>query len=71
MYVHTGSAIGETKPKSAGVLPGTLRIIAMMLKARFDSRYKQTPFFNLKSGNPVVVPKVLNDEELKNAKRVV
>jgi hypothetical protein len=68
MYVNTQSAIGENKPKSAGVLSGTLRVIGMMLKARFDGRYKQTPFFAMQSGTPIVVPKVLNAEELKNVK---
>jgi Family of unknown function (DUF6151) len=45
MYVNTKSAIGENKPASAGVLSGTLRVIGMILKARFDGSYKQTPFF--------------------------
>jgi Family of unknown function (DUF6151) len=71
MYVNTKSAIGENKPESAGVLSGTLRVIGMMLKARFDGRYKQTPFFVIELGTPIVVPKVLNDEELRNVKNVV
>ncbi|WP_242041593.1 DUF6151 family protein [Alkalinema sp. FACHB-956] len=70
MYVNTESAIGETKPKSAGVLSGTLRVMGMMLKARCDGRYKQTPFFVMESSTPIVVPKVLNAEELKNVKNV-
>jgi hypothetical protein len=68
MYVNTKSAIGENKPKSAGVLSGTLRVLGMILKARFDGRYKQTPFFVLESGIPIVAPKVLTDRELKNIK---
>lgn len=71
MYVNTKSAIGENKPTAAGVLSGTLRVIGMMLKARFDGRYKQTPFFIMESGTPIVVPKVLNAEELKNVKNAV
>jgi hypothetical protein len=71
MYVNTKSAIGENKPESAGVLSGTLRIIGMILKARFDGRYKQTPFFVIESGTPIIVPKVLKDEELKNVKNAV
>ncbi|WP_026103051.1 DUF6151 family protein [Pseudanabaena sp. PCC 6802] len=71
MYVNTESAIGENKPKPAGVLSGTLRAIGMMLKARFDGRYKQTPFFVMESRTPIVVPKVLNAEELKNVKNTV
>jgi Family of unknown function (DUF6151) len=79
MYVNTKSAIlrgrdsanGENKPKSAGVLSGTLRAIGFILKARFDGRYKQNPFFVVESGTPIVVPKVLDDEELKNVKNSV
>lgn len=71
MYVNTESAIGEEKPKAAGVLSGTLRVFGMMLKARLDGRYKQTPFFMMESGTPIVVPKVLKDEELKNVKSAV
>lgn len=71
MYVNTKSAIGENKPKSAGVLSGTLRVIGMMLKARFDGRYKQTPFFVMESGTPIVVPQVFSAEELKNVKNAV
>lgn len=79
MYVHTkstilrgiGSTNGENKPKSTGVVLGTLRVIGMILKARFDGRYKQTPFFDVESGNPIAIPKVLNDEELQILKNAV
>jgi hypothetical protein len=71
VYVHTQSAIGGNKPKSAGVLSGTLRVLGMILKARLDGRYKQTPFFVMESGTPIAVPKVLNDQELKSVKNVV
>lgn len=77
MYVHTQSAVasqlrfalnGEDKPKPAGVLSGTLRVLGMILRARLDGRYKQNPFFVVESGTPIVTPKVLSDEELKNVK---
>lgn len=68
MYVNTESAIGENKPKAAGVFSGTLRVFGMMLKARLDGRYRQTPFFDSASGTPIAVPKVLSDEELKRVK---
>jgi hypothetical protein len=71
MYVYTKSAIGENKPKSTGVVFGALRVIGMIMKALFDGRYKQTPFFDVKSGNPIAVPKVLNDEELQILKNAV
>ena len=71
MHVNTKYAIGEDKPKSVGLLSGTLRLIGMMLKARFDGSYKQTPFFVLESGTPIVTPKVLNNQELKEVMDVV
>ncbi len=71
MYVNTESAIGENKPKSAGVLSGTLRVFGMMLKARLNGRYKQNPLFVMESGAPIVTPHVLSTEELKRVKHVV
>jgi hypothetical protein len=61
-----GSANGGDKPKSTGLLSGTLRVIGMMLKARLDGSYKRTPFFVLESGVPIVTPKVLSNVELKD-----
>jgi Family of unknown function (DUF6151) len=61
-----GSANGEDKPKSTGLLSGTFHIIGMVLKARLDGSYKHTPFFVLESGAPIVTPKVLSDSELKD-----
>ncbi len=68
MYAHTESAIGENKPKSAGVLSGVLRVFGMVLKARLDGRYKQNPFFVMESGRPIVTPTVLSAEELQTVK---
>ena len=65
MHVNTKYAIGEDRPKSTGLISGSLRILNMMLKARLDGSYKQTPFFVLESGTPIVTPKVLSDRELK------
>jgi hypothetical protein len=59
-------AMGEDKPKSTGLLSGTLRVLGMVLKARLDGSYKHTPFFVLESGAPIVTPKVLSDRELKD-----
>lgn len=70
-YVNTESAVGENKPKSAGVLSGSLRVIGMILKARFDGRYKQTPFFVVESGTPIAIPEVLTNKALKNVKNAV
>jgi Family of unknown function (DUF6151) len=66
MHVNIKYAIGEDKPKLIGFLSGTLRIIVMVLKARLNGSYKRTPFFVLESGDPIVTPKVLSDQELKD-----
>jgi Family of unknown function (DUF6151) len=66
MHVNTKYAMGEDKPKSTGLLSGTLRVLGMVLKARLDGSYKHTPFFVLESGAPIVTPKVLSDRELKD-----
>lgn len=71
MQVHTKYAIGNDKPESLGLLTGTLRIVGMMLKARFNGSYKRTPFFDSESGTPIVTPKVLKDSELKDLMDVV
>lgn len=70
MYIYTKSAIGEPKPKSSGVLAGTLRVVGMMLKSRLNGSYKLTPFFHVETGTPIVVPKVLNEQELQTVKQV-
>lgn len=71
MHVNTKYALGEDKPKSTGLLSGTLRVLSMVLKARLDGSYKQTPFFVLESGAPIVTPKVLSDQELKEVRDAV
>lgn len=60
MHVSTQAAIGEPKPKSMGVLAGTLRVMGMVARSRLDGSYKQTPFFDPATGVPIVTPKVVN-----------
>jgi hypothetical protein len=67
MYVSTQAAIGAPKPKSVGGLSGTLRVMGMVLRSRFDSSYKQNPFFVSATGAPIVIPKVLDPQELQDA----
>ncbi len=64
MYVSTQSASGEPKPKSMGFFAGTLRVIGMVLRSRFDGSYKQNPFFVPATGAPIVTPKVLDHQKL-------
>jgi hypothetical protein len=62
MHVSTQSAIGEQKPKSLGLLAGTLRVFGMVLRSRFDGSYKTNPFFIPGTGTPIVTPQVLNQD---------
>lgn len=66
MHVNTQDAIGGDKPKSKGVLFGNLRVLAMILKARFDGSYTRNPFFAPESTVPIVKPKVLSEQELQD-----
>jgi Family of unknown function (DUF6151) len=70
MYVSTQDAIGEHKPKSSGFLAGTLRVMGMVFRSRFDGSYKQNPFFVPETGVPIVTPKVLRLNELQDLKAV-
>jgi hypothetical protein len=60
MHVSTQSAIGEHKPKSSGLLAGTLRVFGMVFRSRLDGSYKQNPFFIPGTGTPIVTPQVLD-----------
>jgi hypothetical protein len=62
MHVSTQSAIGEPKPKSIGLLAGTLRVMGMVIRSRLDGSYKTNPFFIPGTGTPIVTPKVLNQD---------
>lgn len=62
MRVSTQDAIGEHKPKSIGFLAGTLRVMGMVIRSRFDGSYKTNPFFSPETGNPIVTPQVLSQD---------
>ena len=65
MHVNTKYALGKNKPKPRFIL-GTLRVITMILKTRFNDSYKNTPLFASElSGVPIVNPEILTEQELK------
>jgi Family of unknown function (DUF6151) len=68
MAAFTDRATSNPKPKTYGVPSAMLRIIAMLLKARIFGAYKKTPFFDVQTGKPVAIPKVLGFDELKDLK---
>lgn len=65
MHVNTKYALGENKPKPRGFISGTLRVIGMILKARFSGSYKNTPLFASElSGVAIAQAKILSKQEL-------
>jgi Family of unknown function (DUF6151) len=62
MRAFAKSAKGMEKPNQSGVLKSIVRLSGGMLRARFNGRYQQTPFFN-SLGVPVATPRVLSSEE--------
>lgn len=71
MRVHTQYAKGEPKQKSGGVAAGIFRVTGMILKARLNGSYKHNPFFSPESGAPIVTPKLLSTQELKEVMSTV
>ena len=62
-WVNPNGAKGEPKPEAAG-LGRTLRwFFRTVLKARFNGDYRNTPFFDVATGTPVVAPRVLTEAE--------
>ena len=70
VHVHTRSAIGTPKPKEQGLLPTLLGISWQLLRARLTGTYRQTPFFDAATGNPVATPYILTKAELGAVKPV-
>lgn len=68
VHVYTRYAKGEHKPRSRGVVTGISRLLSMLVRARLDGSYKHTPFFVPESGTPVVTPRVLSKQELRDIK---
>jgi hypothetical protein len=63
MWINTKSAKGHAAPKSAGVMPGILRLLAIVARARIDGSYKRTAFFSVGTGAPIATPTVLSRGE--------
>jgi hypothetical protein len=63
MWSFTKSAKTKVDASSIGMVPGILRLIAMVLRARLDGAYKRTPFFLVETGVPIVAPKILTNRE--------
>jgi hypothetical protein len=71
VWVNTGSAKGNPKPKAVGVGAMIRWFITTPLKARFNGDYKHTPFFRADTGAPIVNPRVLSSGEHANVMSAV
>jgi Family of unknown function (DUF6151) len=65
MWSFTKTAKAKIDASPFGMLPGILRIFAMILRARLNGAYQRTPFFNANTGIPIVNPKILSQSERK------
>ena len=45
-----------------------LRLLPSLARARLDRSYERTPFFDARSGDPVVPPKVVSRSERARAR---
>lgn len=61
--VNGKSALGSPKPKDSGLAIAIWRALKMMLKARLNGSYKQSPFFDPVTNTTVVAPTVLTEAQ--------
>ncbi|KQV85698.1 DUF6151 family protein [Pelomonas sp. Root1237] len=70
MRVGVDGALGDSKPKAAGMFSGIAKTLAMIIMGRLRGTYRASPFFDPQTGTPVAKPRVLSTKELAAAKRV-
>jgi hypothetical protein len=63
VWVNTGGASGEPKPRSRGLGRAALWFVATTLKARINGDYRRTPLFSSSTGAPIASPSVLSSAE--------
>lgn len=68
MQVFTKYALQAPAPKARGLVPGMARVLRIILRARLKGDHRRSPFFQPDTGEPVVVPKVLNETERAQVK---
>jgi hypothetical protein len=70
-WVYTKGARGTPKPRNAGQGKVTAWFIRTTLRARLNGDYKLSPFFDGKTGAPIVVPQILTEHDLLRAREAV
>jgi hypothetical protein len=69
--VNTRGAWGTPKPKEVGRGKIAVWFIRTTLRARLNGDYKGGPFFQPTSGAPVVIPRILSQEDLLRVRQAV
>jgi hypothetical protein len=70
-WVNTKGAKATPKPKAVGMGTTILWFLANVARARIDGSYRQTPFFFVDKGTPIVAPRVLSPAELARVMNAV
>jgi hypothetical protein len=71
MRVNTKHAKGKPKPMPVSTVISIVRFLGLLMRARLDGSYKNTPFFTPDRGTPVVPPKVLTSSERERVMNAV
>ncbi|MFG6094203.1 DUF6151 family protein [Leptothoe sp. ISB3NOV94-8A] len=64
--VNTTYSKGEIKSNPVDLIVTIIRNVTRIFRARIDGSYKQTPFFLVDSGIPIVSPKILSCQEYED-----
>lgn len=70
-WSSTRSAHGKPHPKDVGLGKAARWFFTTVLKARLNGDYKHTPLFDIHTGAPIAVPRVLSAEEHRRAMEIV
>jgi hypothetical protein len=71
MWSFTKSAKGKVESRQAAMIPGILRLTAMVARARISGDYKRSPLFLKDTGAPIAVPKILSRSEREAVRNAV
>lgn len=66
LHVFTEGARNPPAPKATNLLRHRLHMIRLVLFTRIDKTNRRTPFFREDTGQPVLEPRVLTDDEYRS-----
>jgi len=69
MRVNTKYAKGTPESMPVSTITSVLKFLSSVIRARLDGSYRQTPFFVLPRGKPIVEPRVLSAAERERCSR--